>query len=65
MAGWNADNAAGPVGQGAVTLVEGSAFCISLQSGDIFPAGGAYHPGHGHGCLQSGQLAQRLRVAAR
>lgn len=36
MAGWHADNAAGPVGQGAVTLVEGSAFCISLQSGDIF-----------------------------
>ncbi|WP_314192452.1 glycogen debranching N-terminal domain-containing protein [uncultured Arthrobacter sp.] len=42
MAGWNADNAAGPVGQGAVTLVEGSAFCISLQNGDIFP----HHP-HG------------------
>lgn len=60
MAGWNADNAAGPVWQGAVTLGEGSAFCVSLQSGDIFPAGGAYHPG-----LQSGQLAQRLRVAAR
>lgn len=42
MAGWNADNAAGPIGQGAVTLVEGSAFCISLQNGDIFP----HHP-HG------------------
>ena len=42
MAGWNADNAAGPVGQGAVTLVEGSSFCISLQNGDIFP----HHP-HG------------------
>jgi len=37
MAGWNADNAAGPTGQGAITLVEGSAFCISLQNGDIFP----------------------------
>jgi glycogen debranching enzyme len=42
MAGWNADNAAGPTGQGAVTLVEGSSFCISLQNGDIFP----HHP-HG------------------
>jgi hypothetical protein len=37
MAGWNADNAAGPTGQGAVTLVEGSSFCISLQNGDISP----------------------------
>jgi len=42
MAGWNAENAAGPTGQGAVTLVAGSSFCISLQNGDIFP----YHP-HG------------------
>jgi glycogen debranching enzyme len=42
MAGWNADNAGGPTGQGAVTLVEGSSFCISLQNGDIFP----HHP-HG------------------
>jgi glycogen debranching enzyme len=42
MAGWNSDNAAGPTGQGAVTLVEGSSFCISLQNGDIFP----HHP-HG------------------
>jgi glycogen debranching enzyme len=42
MAGWNTDNAAGPTGQGAVTLVEGSSFCISLQNGDIFP----HHP-HG------------------
>ncbi|WP_066285078.1 amylo-alpha-1,6-glucosidase [Arthrobacter sp. B6] len=42
MAGWNADNAAGPTGLGAVTLVEGSSFCISLQNGDIF----AHHP-HG------------------
>jgi glycogen debranching enzyme len=37
VAGWNADNAAGPTGQGAVTLVEGSSFCISLQNGDILP----------------------------
>lgn len=31
-----------PAGLGAVTLVEGSSFCISLQKGDIFP----HHP-HG------------------
>ncbi|MDQ0678508.1 glycogen debranching enzyme [Arthrobacter pascens] len=37
MAGWNADNAAGPAGHGAVTLVEGSSFCISLDNGDILP----------------------------
>ncbi|MGF9664000.1 glycogen debranching N-terminal domain-containing protein [Arthrobacter crystallopoietes] len=42
MAEWNADNAAGPTGPGAVTLVEGSSFCISQQSGDISP----HHP-HG------------------
>ncbi|BCW35852.1 amylo-alpha-1,6-glucosidase [Arthrobacter sp. StoSoilA2] len=35
MAGWNADTAAGPLGAGAVTLVEGSSFCISLPNGDI------------------------------
>lgn len=42
MAGWNADNAAGSTGLGAVTLVAGSSFCISLPNGDIFP----HHP-HG------------------
>jgi glycogen debranching enzyme len=42
MAGWNADTAAGPLGAGAVTLVEGSSFCISLANGDI-------HPEHPHG----------------
>jgi glycogen debranching enzyme len=42
MAGWNADTAAGPVGTGTVTLVEGSSFCISLANGDI-------HPEHPHG----------------
>ncbi|MDR7083420.1 glycogen debranching enzyme [Arthrobacter ginsengisoli] len=42
MAGWNADTAAGPLGAGAVTLVEGSSFCISLPNGDI-------HPEHPHG----------------
>lgn len=35
MAGWNADTAAGPLGAGAVTLVEGSSFCISAPNGDI------------------------------
>jgi glycogen debranching enzyme len=42
MAGWNADTAAGPLGAGTVTLVEGSSFCISLQNGDI-------HPDYPHG----------------
>ncbi|MBT2555911.1 glycogen debranching N-terminal domain-containing protein [Arthrobacter sp. ISL-5] len=37
MAGWNADTAAGPLGAGTVTLVEGSSFCISLANGDIYP----------------------------
>ena len=35
MAGWNADTAAGPMGVGSVTLVEGSSFCISSQNGDM------------------------------
>lgn len=42
MAGWNADTAAGPLGAEAVTLVEGSSFCISMANGDI-------HPEHPHG----------------
>ena len=37
MAGWNADTAAGPLGAGTLTLVEGTSFCISLPSGDIGP----------------------------
>jgi glycogen debranching enzyme len=37
MAGWNADTAAGPVGAGSITLVEGSSFCISSANGDIYP----------------------------
>ncbi|MCX2749820.1 amylo-alpha-1,6-glucosidase [Arthrobacter sp. MI7-26] len=37
MAGWNADTAAGPLGPGSITLVEGSSFCISLPNGDIYP----------------------------
>ncbi|WP_017198310.1 glycogen debranching N-terminal domain-containing protein [Arthrobacter sp. M2012083] len=35
MAGWNNDTAAGPVGAGSVTLVEGTSFCISSPNGDI------------------------------
>lgn len=45
MAGWNADTAAGALGTGSVTLVEGSSFCISLSNGDIhsdFPHGVFY-----------------------
>ncbi len=37
MAGWNADTAAGSVGAGSITLVEGSSFCISAANGDIHP----------------------------
>ncbi|WP_427005187.1 glycogen debranching N-terminal domain-containing protein [Pseudarthrobacter sp. H2] len=37
MTGWNADTAAGPLGAGSVTLVEGSSFCISSANGDIHP----------------------------
>jgi hypothetical protein len=37
MAGWNADTAAGPLGAGTVTLVEGSSFCISSDNGDLQP----------------------------
>ncbi|MGO4859807.1 glycogen debranching N-terminal domain-containing protein [Arthrobacter sp. 2MCAF14] len=37
MAGWNADTAAGPLGAGTVTLVEGSSLCISLANGDMHP----------------------------
>lgn len=45
MAGWNADTAAGPLGSGRVTLVEGSSFCISSANGDIHPEypHGAFH----------------------
>ncbi|MGF4046141.1 glycogen debranching N-terminal domain-containing protein [Paenarthrobacter nitroguajacolicus] len=42
MAGWNADTAAGPLGTGVITLVEGSSFCISSANGDI-------HSEHPHG----------------
>ena len=37
MPGWNADTLAGPAGAGAITIVEGSAFCVSAANGDIVP----------------------------
>jgi glycogen debranching enzyme len=37
MSAWNADNATGSSGVNAVTVVEGSSFCISAQSADILP----------------------------
>jgi glycogen debranching enzyme len=42
MGGWNADNAAGPLGSATVTLIEGTSFCISSESGDL-------QPGYPHG----------------
>ncbi|GAP61448.1 amylo-Alpha-1,6-Glucosidase [Arthrobacter sp. Hiyo1] len=42
MAEWNADNLAGSPVLGAITLVDGSSFCISLPNGDVLP----HHP-HG------------------
>lgn len=40
MTAWNADTEADIGGADAVTLVEGSSFCISASSGDISPEGG-------------------------
>ena len=37
MTGWNADTLARPAGAGAITIVEGSSFCVSSASGDIVP----------------------------
>ncbi|MDQ0075602.1 amylo-alpha-1,6-glucosidase [Arthrobacter oryzae] len=57
MAGWNADTAAGPVGSGTVTLVEGSSFCISSGNGDI-------HPEHPHGAFhQDTRILSRWNLA--
>lgn len=42
MSGWNADNSAGALEAGSITLVEGSSFCISSANGDI-------RPGNPHG----------------
>lgn len=41
MSGWNTDNAAGPAGAGAVTILDGSSFCITAPNGDMVP--GAPH----------------------
>ncbi|MFC8039514.1 glycogen debranching N-terminal domain-containing protein [Paenarthrobacter sp. NPDC057355] len=45
MTAWNADTEAGASELGAVTVVEGSSFCISAHSGDIHGGGsqGAYY----------------------
>ncbi|AOT03375.1 amylo-alpha-1,6-glucosidase [Arthrobacter sp. U41] len=40
MTAWNADTEADIAGADAVTVVEGSSFCISAVSGDISPDGG-------------------------
>lgn len=53
MAGWNEDTAAGPLGAGAITLVEGSSFCISLPNGDM-------RPEHPHGVfVQDARILSR------
>lgn len=45
MTAWNADTEAGATELGAVTIVEGSSFCISAHSGDIHGGGtqGTYY----------------------
>ena len=45
MTAWNADTEAGASELGAVTVVEGSSFCISAHSGDVHGGGsqGAYY----------------------
>ena len=37
MVGWNNETLAGTPGAGAITIVEGSAFCVSAANGDILP----------------------------
>ncbi|RXZ71991.1 glycogen debranching N-terminal domain-containing protein [Agromyces albus] len=37
MTGWNVDTLAQSAGAGAITIVEGSAFCVSSFNGDILP----------------------------
>lgn len=39
MNAWNEDTAAGPSETGAITVVEGSSFCISSHTGDIITGG--------------------------
>jgi glycogen debranching enzyme len=54
MTAWNADTEADIGGTDAVTLVEGSSFCISSHSGDISPEGGT-----------SGAFYQDTRILSR
>ena len=37
MTGWSEENTAGSAGEGAVTLLEGTSFCISFANGDMTP----------------------------
>lgn len=37
MTGWNTDTLAQTAGDGAITIVEGSSFCVSAANGDIVP----------------------------
>lgn len=37
MTGWNTDTLANTVGPGAVTIVEGTSFCVSADNGDMVP----------------------------
>ncbi|MET3932111.1 glycogen debranching N-terminal domain-containing protein [Arthrobacter sp. OAP107] len=46
MPGWNADNAAGSAGAGAVTVLDGSSFCLTAANGDMAsgsPHGAFFH----------------------
>lgn len=46
MSGWNADNAAGPAGAGAITVLDGSSFCLTAATGDMLagsPHGAFFH----------------------
>ncbi|HEX6364599.1 MAG TPA: glycogen debranching N-terminal domain-containing protein [Agromyces sp.] len=37
MTGWNMDTLANSAGPGAVTIVEGTSFCVSAENGDMVP----------------------------
>ncbi|NMR30323.1 amylo-alpha-1,6-glucosidase [Crystallibacter degradans] len=37
MTGWSEENTAGSAGEGAVTLLQGTSFCISFANGDMNP----------------------------
>ncbi|GGI46498.1 glycogen debranching enzyme [Agromyces flavus] len=45
MTGWNTDTLAGTAGAGALTIVEGTSFCVSGPNGDMVPElpHGAFH----------------------